>query len=42
MNDDVIRNICKDISVPKMIKVRQHFVEDNISPKIYRTWFRNA
>lgn len=33
MNDDVIRNICKDISVPKMIKVRQHFVEDNISPQ---------
>ena len=33
MNEDVVKKICQDISVPKMIKVRQHFVEDNISPQ---------
>jgi len=32
MNEDVVKKICQDVSVPKMIKVRQHFVEDNISP----------
>ena len=33
MNEDVVKKICQDVSVPKMIKVRQHFVEDNISPQ---------